>query len=190
MMSHFSDISDQHLSNYATFLSITFHIHPGFAGGSHSGHKGAAVNYLCLPEDPEWERFDDSLRKSGALVYGTEYQTDSDPNLFEDVTAKSYVHDVPCAVCVTVRSNVLMIPAKKTCPSGWIKEYSGYLAGGHFEHNASSEYICLDREPEIIPGGTDNNNEKMVWIAEARCGGLKCPPYVNGRELTCSVCSK
>jgi len=34
--------------------------------------------------------------------------------------------NVPCARCYTEnRPALMMIPAKRSCPSGWIKEYEG-----------------------------------------------------------------
>ncbi|KAH3779879.1 hypothetical protein DPMN_157687 [Dreissena polymorpha] len=83
-----------------------------------------------------------------------------------------------------------MVPAKLTCFSGWTMEYSGYLVAGSALHEAATEYICLDGKPEMVPGKGENHNGKLMYLTEARCGSLPCPPYVNGRELTCVVCSR
>ena len=61
---------------------------------------------------------------------------------------------------------------------------------GEFQHGSATEYICLDVDAEMIPGGAANANGRVFYLAEAVCGSLTCPPYVNGRELTCVVCSK
>jgi len=68
--------------------------------------------------------------------------------------------------------------------------YSGYLVAAYIDHASSSEFICLDGDAEVIPGGSDNDNGKIIYLADAACGFLTCPPYVDGRELTCVVCSK
>lgn len=163
----------------------------GYTGGSDSDHTGAAVDFLCLPEDPEWDNYDDSVRtSSGARVYGGEYQTGQDLSILSPPERNTLVEDAPCAVCWIERGSVLIIPGKLTCPAGWSKEYSGYLAAGDFNNIAASEYVCLDKEFELIPGGEENLNGKLFYIAEAICGSLPCEPYVNGRELTCVVCSK
>jgi len=67
---------------------------------------------------------------------------------------------------------------------------SGYLVTGSDPHASASELICLDELPETIPGGDQNHDGKVFYLAEAVCGSLRCPPYVEGRELTCVVCSK
>ena len=63
---------------------------------------------------------------------------------------------------------------------------------GFYNHAAATDYYCIDKEPENVAGGGEGRNDdgKLLNFVEARCGSLKCPPYVNGRELTCVVCSK
>ncbi|XP_078341854.1 uncharacterized protein LOC144627830 [Crassostrea virginica] len=100
-------------------------------------------------------------------------------------------HDVPCAVClVRNRSVVKMFPARKTCYSGWKLEYRGYLMAGHFNFQGPSKYTCVDHHPDTVYGGSSDMNGKLFYFVEAVCGSLKCPPYVNGRELVCAVCSR
>ena len=83
-----------------------------------------------------------------------------------------------------------MIPARNKCYDGWTTEYSGYLSTGYYVDAGASEYICVDGEPEVIKGGTANTDGKLLYLVEGRCGSLPCPPYINGRELTCVVCTK
>lgn len=69
-------------------------------------------------------------------------------------------------------------------------EYHGYLIAGHHGHNAGTTYKCVDSDPESLQGGGNSNgNGYLFYIVEAVCGSLKCPPYVNGREIVCVVCS-
>ena len=56
------------------------------------------------------------------------------------------------------------------------------------QDKSPSEYICVDSTADIIPGGK-NFNKHLLFPVEGRCGPLQCPPYVDGRELTCAVCS-
>lgn len=44
--------------------------------------------------------------------------------------------------------------------------------------------------PDALHGGHLNHNGYLLYPVEARCGSLKCPPYTEGRELVCAVCSK
>ena len=67
---------------------------------------------------------------------------------------------------------------------------SGYLVAGDYMHSSASEFICLDSNAEAIVGSAANHDGKTFYLAEGYCGSLPCPPYVQGRELTCVVCSK
>ena len=163
-------------------------VYDGYVGGSPYTHTGSAVNYVCLPKDPTWSHYKDGLDSDGPHIYGSEYQIGGGKDR-EFFNKDLYDQDVPCAVCRTKRSSVLMIPARNQCYDGWTLEYKGYLVGGHYGHAAASEVVCIDGEPEIIQGGASNHNGKLFYQAEAKCGSLKCPPYVEGRELTCAVCS-
>ena len=94
-----------------------------------------------------------------------------------------YQQDVPCAVCKTKRPNVLMIPARNQLYNGWAMEYKGYLVGGHHAHPAASAFICLDGYAEVIYDGAPDQRGQFFNFAEAMCGSLKCPPYVEGRSV-------
>lgn len=163
-------------------------IYDGYAAGSHFTDNGAAANYLCLPKNPIWNKWRDGSQ-NGPSVFGAEYE-------FDDIDrTTSFGHevrdnDVPCAVCRTKRSSVMMIPARNECFDGWTMEYSGYLSGDRPSHAAATEYVCLDEELESLVGGHGSANGRLFYIAEARCGSLRCPPYHQDRELTCVVCSK
>jgi len=99
--------------------------------------------------------------------------------------------DPPCAVCRTRRSSAMMIPDRNQCLDGWTLEYHGYLSGGSSLHTAATEFFCLDADPEVTIGGSANNDGKVFYLSEVRCGSsLLCPPYINVRELTCVVCTK
>lgn len=81
----------------------------GFTGGSYYGHKGAAVDPLCLPRDPEWGLYTDGTDGEKAYVFGAEYETATSPGNLRSL----YQHDVPCAVCLLRnRSVVKMFPGE------------------------------------------------------------------------------
>ncbi|XP_062599242.1 uncharacterized protein LOC134260716 [Saccostrea cucullata] len=162
-------------------------VYSGFAGGSHYTDKGAAVDPLCLPRDPEWGNYKSGTSGAGGYIYGAEYET----NAFTNHYAPFLDHDVPCAVClVQNRSIVKVFPARKTCYMGWKLEYQGYLMAGHFNHKAGTTYTCVDKNPDTLQGGHANKDGYLFYFVEGRCGSLKCPPYVEGREIVCAVCSK
>lgn len=78
---------------------------------------------------------------------------------------------------------------RKTCDNGWKLEYHGYLMAGHHGHTAGTTYTCVDSDPDSLQGGHTGNRGYLLYMVEARCGSLKCPPYVEGREFVCAVCS-
>ena len=167
-------------------------VYDGYAGGSNYGHKGGAASMLCLPKDPDWGAgiYSDTTNSAEGLIYGTEYQDrqSGSPDLFGQ---GHYERDAPCVVCdVRKRSSVLMIPGKSKCYAGWTFEYSGYLMAGYYDHSGATDYYCVDKDPENLTGGEANDNGYLLYFVEVRCGSLRCPPYVNGRELQCVVCTK
>ena len=167
-------------------------VYEGFAGGSHYSHKGAASSMLCLPKDPDWDagKVSDTVNSVVGLVYGTEYEDGASRS--DQLFGKNHHdQDVPCVVCdVRKRSSVLMIPGKTKCHTGWTLEYSGYLMAGLYDHPAATDHYCIDKEPENLPTGGGDANGHLLYFVESRCGALRCPPYVNGRELQCAVCTK
>ena len=61
------------------------------------------------------------------------------------------------------------------------------------EHHACqklSEFICVDRDAGCVPGSAASKDTGLLYPGEGACGSLACLPYVDGRELTCAVCTK
>ncbi|KAK3589692.1 hypothetical protein CHS0354_015201 [Potamilus streckersoni] len=163
-------------------------IYSGISAGSWYDHTGAAVNTLCLPHEPIWGTYTDSLENL-AFIYGAEYH---DHTLFKLTNAEALLyHNMPCAVCRSrLRTSTFMLPARNRCFGDWHVEYHGYLMTGHSAHKASTDYICVDQAPEADPSGFRTENGRQLYRVEAICGSLPCPQYMQGRELTCAVCSK
>ena len=156
-------------------------------GGGLYTHTGGGVNYLCLPKTPKYDRYKDGLQ-GGGYVYGAEYQLS-----FKPFKKSLFNHDPPCVVCfVQSRGSMLMMPARNDCPTGWTEEYHGYLMTEYYGHKKQLDFICVDKDAESIPGSQANKDGALLYFVEGRCGigNLPCGPYVNGRELTCAVCTK
>ena len=94
---------------------------------------------------------------------------------------------------VVSRCSLLMIPAKTQCPTNWTTEYIGYLMSARQSHILPTEYECIDKDPESVPGlngvGWGSGSE-ILYHVEASCNGMACPPYEAGKELTCVVCTR
>ena len=139
-----------------------------------------------MPLNPIYNVYNSGNQESRARIYGAEYQSESD-GIFP---SSLYQHDVPCAVChVTNRASQIMIPARNVCPSGWTREYQGYLMAEKYSHYRTM-HTCVDKNPEYIAGSSANANGALFYFVEGKCGSLPCLPYVDGRELTCAVCTR
>ncbi|WAR23978.1 hypothetical protein MAR_037647, partial [Mya arenaria] len=156
-------------------------IYNGFAAGNKYDHHGPA-DFLCLAADPIWAKYDDTEQSQDytSKVYGTEYDFLAE---FSDGGAKFFGqnlqdHDAPCAVCLSSRSLSLMIPGRSECYPGWTKEYAGYIVTGAPLHISPTNYICLDQNAESQRGDARDDNGKLMYLVEAACGSLPCPPYI------------
>ena len=155
-------------------------------GGEHYTHPGGGANYLCLPHNPKYDEYKDGIQNSG-YMYGTEYEV----NDRDGKQRNLHDHEAPCVVCFAKsRGSMLMMPARNDCPSGWTEEYHGYLMTAYYNHKHSTYFICVDGDPEYVRGTHANKNGALLYPVEGVCGSLPCLPYVNGRELTCAVCTK
>ena len=156
-------------------------VYTGRVGGTQYEHEGGASNQVCLPEFPTYFGNSRSGFQGRSYMYGAEYV---DPiNGEQD-------GNVPCAVCsVTTRQQVLMIPATYICPSGWIREYDGYLMSERI-NNYRSSFICVDYvQYSIAHTGSHTEASDLVHV-ETDCSSLPCGPYNGEYELTCAVCTK
>ena len=153
-------------------------VYSGYAGGTVYYNQGGGSNILCLPSEPEYVVSGVNL---DSIVFGSEYESAFLGNQNENV---------PCAVCsVTNRPEVIMIPAKVNCPASWTREYYGYL----YSENQGSQrttFVCVDQNAEFIAGKTGHMDGCDLWIVEASCVSLPCPPYNEEAEMSCVVCSK
>ena len=147
--------------------------------------NGGTSDYLCLPNEPEYSEDYKPGAQHYSSLHGAEYET------FEDAPLEELRdHNVPCVVChASLRESVLMIPARRSCPSTWNLEYSGFLMTGYGRAGRRSA-VCMDEEPERIAGGLANTNGALFYHIEVACNGINCPPYDPERELTCAVCTK
>lgn len=162
-------------------------LYSGRAAGAHYSHTGGGSNYLCLPDNPDTLQVVDGHQGSRSAIYGAEYQVDDSPAPLHNM----HDHNVPCAVCYTaIRGDKIMIPAKIDCTGGWTKEYYGYLMSAHHGHHQRTTYECIDVNAESVPDSAANNDGILFYHTEIYCVGLDCPPYVEGNELPCVVCTK
>ncbi|KAH3854056.1 hypothetical protein DPMN_096595 [Dreissena polymorpha] len=160
-------------------------VYNGIAAGTHYSISGGAADYQCLPAEPELETVVTRADYISNIV-GSEYQT-------HGATALSSLadHEVPCAVCFTNATTTIMIPAKKTCYSGWKLEYRGFLMTERDTHANNKQYVCVDKDAEAAQrSNVVNTDGALFHFVFPTCGKLKCPPYNSASALACVVCSK
>ena len=157
-------------------------IYSGVVAGSFYTHEGAAVDPLCLPPNPQYLKFHSGYQGS-ARVYGAEYEIRTGSPIDQ-----AHNHNVPCALCQAYgRTNKIMIPSRYECPPGWNTEYYGYLMAGHYGHKAATQFTCMDKSLEQIPGSAANTDGKLFHNVEAYCNHfIPC----SDKELTSVVCTK
>ena len=142
---------------------------------------GGGANYLCLPLHPEYLLFVPGIQDHRGYIFGLEYE------IFVKGPLKPLdFKRVPCAVCLTYTCG--MIPGKISCPHDWTHEYHGYLMCERYTHNSPSIFECIDKDAEGI-GNTTNTYGGICMPAESRCGSDICPPYEDGKELACVICT-
>ena len=158
-------------------------VYSGRVGGSDWTHKGGGSNPQCLPLDPNYLKTF-SGNQNWAYMYGAEYEQTN------VLVANSHNTDVVCAVChVPTRNVVYMLPAKYTCPTGWTREYYGYLMSERYTHHRST-FSCVDHSLTPAAGSNQDHNGFLFYPVEGVCGSLPCPHYDQSKELSCAVCTK
>ena len=167
-------------------------IYVGYAAGAHYTHGGGPSNYLCLPQIPQWDQFQEG-HQGASYVYGAEIEVNTPFDPFDKTNARQpSVHDQspPCVLCHVTGSVITRsFPAMTQCPAGWRLEYAGYMMTAHHSHSGRTDAVCMDGAPEVVKGGNGDQNGVLFYFMEIVCGALPCPSYVEGRELACVVCS-
>ena len=172
-------MSFYHLKCVYTFIGYT-------AGGYHSD-KGGGANMLCLPENPTWGKYKNGLDSLRGYIYGAEIDIYGPGNIFDHNVNQQ---DQPCVVCSSSYAVTHMFPGRVNCFPGWSLQYTGYLMSNFHGRDLNIEYFCMDSDPEALAHGGTNDDQSIIYLVEGRCGSLPCPPYVDGREIACAVCSK
>ncbi len=163
--------------NACPSVSGTQMLYTGRMSGVFFNQKGGGANYLCLPNDPEYDTINTSRSSYESKIYGTEYRYP---------VAGSHDHNVPCAVChATTRAAKVMIPARTSCPPNWTREYYGYLQSENNGYDRQpTEYICVDKDQVYFP---TTHKGALLYHVRASCVGIECPPYNTDQVLTCTV---
>nr|XP_039258729.1 uncharacterized protein LOC120335304 [Styela clava] len=175
--------------------TLTSIVYSGVAAGTHYSHGGGAAKYICIFGNITYDhgRYVEGSQGS-SHIYGVEYRDSAWTyplfNLSETENNALQFHSVPCALCMAEAMVAqIMIPGRESCPKGWMLEYRGYImAGGHGDTHTSN-FICVDETPQVVPGTNANDKGSFLFMVEPQCPSLLCEPFVVGRELRCVVCT-
>jgi hypothetical protein len=85
---------------------------------------------------------------------------------------------------------MLMIPGRNECYSGWVKQYDGFLGSSYRNHEAQTEFVCVDGDPDYLNAGMADKDGALFYPVHYVCGTLQCPPYVPNHAVNCVVCVK
>lgn len=164
-------------------------LYSGIAAGRNYNDQGDGINTLCMPHNPDSAPLDLPVAPNQyhfGRIYGSEYEFSYKKAAYND--------DVPCAVCYDIyASTSVMIPGKTLCPSHWTIQFDGFLTSdAHYSGHPGAEYLCMDSNPEYATEGArqQDYNGRVFYPVEAVCGSLPCPPYENGKYVSCVVCTK
>ena len=162
-------------------------VYEGATVGSHHQQAGTA-EFLCLHNEPEFLETTPGQQTYCTRLYGTEYEGYDSRPAFTNI----FRHEAPCSVCYTPsRSTKIIIPGRITCPDSWTREYYGYyMAESHHATHRSRVPICVDVNSEPIDGSAAHTVTSLLYFMETTCTGIRCPPYSNGAEIACVVCTK
>ena len=161
-------------------------LYNGRAAASPSRYKGGTSDYLCLPDNPKGS----STYRASEVGYleGVEYEEWRS-------SSRRVGENMPCAVCyVPTRSAMFVQQANYSCPSGWSREYHGYVMSENL-HDRRTSTICVDSYPQAVPGTSTNARlGAHAYFLTVRCpysnSELACGPYEDRRILSCAVCTK
>jgi len=174
-------------------------LYTGYAATSHYTHVGGGAEYLCLTDQPEWNNIVPGRQPWGGYIYGTEYEfgagwTKNQPFSYDNNGGSDLnANHAPCVVCIRSGvTEVVMIPGKFSCPVDNMNlEYNGHLVSQHYGYAGKSSWACLDQAPEGIPGMGSDAPGALMYPTQVSCAekSILCPPYQDGNEISCAVCT-
>ena len=161
-------------------------LYSGRAAGTKWNVKGGTSDYLCLPDNP---RYGSTYTDAASPLYGVQYQR------WPTSSPRAHYDNMPCVVCyIATRSAMFVQQASYLCPSGWSREYYGYMMSDreNFNREGRTSTICVDTNAEVVPGAGAYADTSLALFHSVECTNseLLCSPYVDGRILSCAVCTK
>ena len=162
-------------------------MYDGIAGRTEHSVKGGGIDFQFLSKVPQYLSVSSGIQQLRSSLSAVEHEDQEGPTLTSSTFRKAGLY---CAVCYTqTRGASIMIPGRCQCPGNWTTEYFGYLSAERGGHISPSTYICIDNN--LVPKSKVNPYGSTTMKVEMKCHNTHiCPPYEEGKELTCAVCTK
>ena len=162
-------------------------VYSGVAAGTKYNTNGGTSDTLCLAGNPQYKAGDAST-SFPAQLSGVRNEVGGTSSTPLNHRFHTYL---PCALCyTTTKSTSFMLPGRYTCPSGWSSEYAGYIMSEYTQSGRGRrDTICVDQNAEAA-STKGSAHPAMLYLMQASCIGLDCPPFDSQKPLTCVVCSK
>ncbi|XP_067927909.1 short-chain collagen C4-like [Watersipora subatra] len=139
-------------------------LYNGYIGNGRHDQPGGGVNYLCMPDSPEYNS--PGTVSASASIAGVEYESYS----FGVFPSSTFQQNAPCARCYTGnRPALMMIPAKRTCPDDWPTEYEGYIMTEYYNHNHQMTFECVDAVLEHVAGESADKDGGLFYFTRSEC---------------------
>ena len=170
-------------------------LHQGLVAAAHRSDTGTGTNYLCLPNNPNFDISIDPSAIQYAAVVGVKYMTANESLGHLDNKG------VPCSVCYTDQVTQLMIPGIAACPNeSWRVEYIGYLMSSRdtpsnnlqnslTDSNFRTKYICVSSNAEGAPSVIGNNEAELYHVYLDCDEGTSLGCSTGSQQITCAVCT-
>ena len=148
---------------------------------------GSGSNYLCMPKQPKYGKYNSAKNSESGQIDGVTYG-----NSYSKVDMYMTNKIINCAVCqVSKKSETLMIPASNICPPDWSLEYQGYVAAQRHTDSTRTMYICLEGTYNSKRAGNSRSG-MLNKVTVPKCDILPCGnnQFKSQIDLSCVVCSK
>jgi len=162
--------------------------------------KGGPVQHECLPYNNDvpgsgqWDK--DRTQTFGGLYrraeFRDQYQLKVNPDFQLDHNKAINYMDLPCAVCVAKEPAHIMVPGSVECPSGYRKDYRGYLTASRFNEATTAGFTCLHEYMQRLPRSS-NGNQYGSRVYPTEYNGFDANQNWNDAknnfEVSCAECT-
>lgn len=159
-------------------------VYTGQLAGPASGNSGGGADLLCMVNDPIYDGGSTAYGGAGGL-YATKFVTSTTAISSAYTSVNGF--NVPCTVCQApaARPYAMVNPGRQDCPTGFVRDFKGYLMAAAYNTNPNS-YVCVNDAPQTL-GVSQSTTSSEIYFLEPQFpvpGG-----YTAYYEISCAQCS-